>query len=279
MPPMRRVPPIPALLLGLILSAGSVLLANEARAAEPQFPALTGRVVDDAGILSEQDRQELTAALAAFEKQTGDQIVVATLTSLQGLPIADYGYQLGRHWGIGRQGKDNGAVLIVAPKEKKVRIEVGYGLEGDLTDAKSRIIIENDILPRFRQGDFAAGIKAGVAAMIRTLGGTYNPALPPVRTRQQRQPWPFPLLLALPVILIILFNRFSDQRDQRGRRYRRGYRSPMILPGGFGGYGRRGGGFGGFGGPAGGGFGGGSGGGGFSGGGGSFGGGGASGSW
>jgi uncharacterized protein len=276
---MRRVPLIFAVLVGLILGARPILLGNQVLAAEPQFPALTGRVVDDAGILNERDRQELTGALAAFEKQTGDQIVVATLKSLQGLPIEDYGYQLGRHWGIGQKGKDNGAILIVAPEEKKVRIEVGYGLEGDLTDAKSRIIIENDILPRFRQGDYGAGIKAGVAAMIQTLGGTYNPALPPVRVQEERPPWPFPLLLALPVILIILFNRFSDQRDQRDRRYRRGYRGPIILPGGFGAYGRRGGGFGGYGGPAGGGFGGGSSGGGFSGGGGSFGGGGASGSW
>ena len=125
------------------------------------------------------------------------------------------------------------------------------------------------MLPRFRAGDFAAGIKAGVAAMIRTLGGTYNPALPPVQVRDDRAPTGFPLLLALPVILIILFNVFSGQG---GRRQRRGYAGPVILPGGFGG---RNDGFGG------GGFGGGSGGsgGGFSGGGGSFGGGGASGSW
>ncbi len=261
---MRRAPACLFLLLGLVLFAGLV------RAAEPAFPPLTGRVVDDAGLLNERDQQELDAALASFEKQTGDQLVVATLKSLQGLPIADYGYQLGRHWGIGQKGKDNGAILIVAPEEHEVRIEVGYGLEGELTDARSRMIIESDILPRFRDNDFAAGIKAGVAAIIETLGGSYNPALPPARVRDQSPPWPFPLALVLPVILIILFNRFSG----RGRRRYRGYGGPLILPGGWGGrqdgFGGRQGGFGG---------GGGAGGGGFSGGGGSFGGGGASGSW
>ena len=117
--------------------------------------------------------------------------MVATLESLQGLPIEDYGYQLGREWGIGQAGKDNGALLIVAPEEREVRIEVGYGLEGELTDALSRTIIETSILPRFRQGDFAAGIKAGVAAMIETLGGSYDPALPPVQVRErERAPSP-----------------------------------------------------------------------------------------
>jgi uncharacterized protein len=265
---MRRVSFCLVLLLGLVLPAGL------AQAAEPAFPALTGRVVDDAGLLNAADRQELDRALAQFEKETGDQIVVATLKSLQGLPIEEFGYQLGRHWGIGQKGKDNGALLIVAPAEKKVRIEVGYGLEGELTDARTRIIIEDDILPRFRAGDFPAGIKAGVAAMIETLGGSYNPALPPAQAQDQAPPW-FPVALALPVIMIILFNMISN----RDRRRRRGYVGPVILPGGWdrGGFGGSRGSFGG--GGFGGGFGGGAGGGGFSGGGGGFGGGGASGSW
>ena len=257
---MRRAPALLFLLLGLLLVPSPAL-----RAAEPQFPALTGRVVDAAGLLNERDRQELDGALASFEKQTGDQLVVATLKSIEGLPIEDYGYQLGRHWGIGQKGKDNGAILVVAPAEREVRIEVGYGLEGELTDAKSRTIIETDILPRFRDGDFAAGIKAGVAAIIETLGGSYNPALAPVRVRDQQPPTGFPLALVLPVILIILFNRFFGGRP--GRRYRRGYRGPLILPGGWGGSQGGSGGGGGFGG------------GGFSGGGGGFGGGGATGRW
>jgi uncharacterized protein len=233
------------------------------QAAEPEFPPLTGRVNDGAGLLSERDQRELEAALARFERETTDQIVVVTVASLRGLPIEDYGYQLGRHWGIGQKGKDNGALLIVAPEKRAVRIEVGYGLEGELTDAQSRTIIESRILPRFREGDFAAGIRAGVAAMIDTLGGTYDPALAPVAAADsERAPSPFPLAIALPIIMIIVLNLLFAQR-RRGRS--RGYGPPIILPGdwgsrrgGFGGGGRSGG---------------------FSGGGGSFGGGGASGRW
>ena len=233
------------------------------QAAEPEFPPLTGRVNDRAGLLSERDQRELEAALAQFETETTNQIVVATLESLQGLPIEDYGYQLGRHWGIGQAGKDNGALLVVAPEEREVRIEVGYGLEGELTDAQSRTIIETSILPHFRQGDFAAGVKAGVAAMIETLGGSYDPALPPVQVRESdRAPSPFPLAVTLPIFLIIVLNRLFGRRRQ-GRSG--GYRGPVIVPGGWGG--RHGG------------SGGGGRGGGFSGGGGSFGGGGASGRW
>ncbi len=149
-------------------------------------------MVDDAGLLSERDQRELDRALAQFEQQSGNQIVVATLRSLQGLPIEDYGYQLGRHWGIGQAGKDNGALLIVAPEERAVRIEVGYGLEGELTDARSRTIIETDVLPRFRAGDFSAGIKAGVAAMIETLGGRYDPPCRGSRPRRSGRPRPGP---------------------------------------------------------------------------------------
>jgi uncharacterized protein len=258
---MRRARAVLSPLCGLLLLALAVV-----QAAEPEFPPLTGRVNDGAGLLSERDERELDAALARFEAETTHQIVVATVESLQGLPIEDYGYQLGRHWGIGQAGKDNGALLIVAPQEREVRIEVGYGLEGELTDARSRTIIETGILPRFRQGDFAAGIKAGVAAMIETLGGSYDPALPQVQVREtERAPSPFPLAIALPIIMMIILNRlFGSRRDERRAR-RRGYGGPIIVPGGWGG--RRGG------------FGGGRGGGGFRGGGGGFGGGGASGRW
>jgi uncharacterized protein len=235
------------------------------QAAAPEFPPLTGRINDHAGLLSERDETELEAALAQFETETTNQIVVATLESLQGLAIEEYGYQLGRQWGIGQEGKDNGALLIVAPEEREVRIEVGYGLEGELTDAVSRTIIETIILPHFRQGDFPAGVKAGVAGMIETLNGSYDPALPPVQAREtERAPAPWPLAIVLPFILIIVLNRVFGRGGRRGRR--RGYRGPVIVPGGWaGGYGGgRGGGFSG---------------GGFSGGGGSFGGGGASGRW
>ena len=256
---MRRALAALPPLCGLFLLAITLV-----QAAEPQFPPLTGRVNDRAGLLSERDERELETALARFEADTTNQIVVATLPSLQGLPIDDYGYQLGRHWGIGQEGRDNGALLIVAPEEREVRIEVGYGLEGELTDAQSRTIIETRILPRFRQGDFAAGVKAGVAGMIETLGGRYDPALAPVQVREsERAPSPFPLAIALPIIMMIILNRLFGRRRRRGRY--RGYGGPVIVPGGWGGRrgGYRGGGRGG----------------GFSGGGGSFGGGGASGRW
>ena len=156
----------------LWLTAGAVL------AAAPDFPALTGRVVDEAGILSVQAESELVAQLAAHEQSTSNQIVVVTLKSLRGYEISDYGVQLGRHWGIGQKGKNNGALLIVAPAERKLRIEVGYGLEGVLTDAVSRDIIERAIKPPFRQQNYEQGIRAGVGAMLAALSGE-PPALPP----------------------------------------------------------------------------------------------------
>jgi uncharacterized protein len=106
-----------------------------------------------------------------LEAKTSDQLVVVTLPSLQNYPIEEFGYQLGRHWGIGQAGKDNGVLLIVAPKEREVRIEIGRGLEPVLTDALSKIIIENAILPRFRQGDYAGGIKEGVGDIVKVLSG------------------------------------------------------------------------------------------------------------
>ena len=110
--------------------------------------------------------------------------MVVTLTSLQGYTIEDYGYQLGRYWGIGQKGKNTGAMLIVAPKEHKVRIEVGYGLEGTLTDATSRTIIENDILPNFKRGDFNAGVLAGTKSILNVLGGNPLDAGQPESSRR-----------------------------------------------------------------------------------------------
>jgi uncharacterized protein len=138
----------------------------------PRFPPLTGRVVDEAGLLSPRAKAEITGWLAQFEAATKRQVVIATVKSLQGLPIADYGYQLGRFWGIGQKDKNTGAILLAAPTEHKVRIEVGYGLEGELTNAISSTIINQDILPFFRQGNYEQGIAAGVVGMLRALGWT-----------------------------------------------------------------------------------------------------------
>jgi uncharacterized protein len=135
------------------------------------FPTLTGRVVDEANILDESTRAALTQKLADLEAKTTDQLVVVTLKSLQGTTIEDLGYQLGRHWRIGQKDKNNGVLLIVAPTDRQVRIEVGYGLEGTLTDAVSKLIIENGILPRFRANDFPGGITRGVDDIISVLTG------------------------------------------------------------------------------------------------------------
>jgi uncharacterized protein len=135
------------------------------------FPALTGRVVDQANILGSIVRADLTAKLQDLQAKTTTQLVVVTLNSLEGTSIEDYGYQLGREWKIGQQGVNNGALLIVAPNERKVRIEVGYGLEGTLTDAVSKLIIENSIIPRFKAGDIPGGIVRGTDDLVQVLSG------------------------------------------------------------------------------------------------------------
>src|ERR1700742_1165192 len=137
--------------------------------AAPKFPALTGRVVDDANILSATTRADLDSKLAALERKTSRQLVVVTIPSLQGYEISDFGYQLGRAWGIGQAKLNNGVLLIVAPTEHKVRIEVGYGLEPIVTDALSSVIIQTEILPDFRKGDYNGGVEQGVAALIQQL--------------------------------------------------------------------------------------------------------------
>jgi uncharacterized protein len=153
-----------ALLAGLLAPVVPAPLA-----AQPQFPELTGRVVDQANILPPEVEARLTAQLAELEAITQRQLVVATVADLGGYDISDYGYQLGRAWGIGDQSRNDGAVLLVAPNERRVRIEVGYGLEGYLTDALSALIIQNRIIPRFRDGDFPGGIESGTAAIIEQL--------------------------------------------------------------------------------------------------------------
>jgi uncharacterized protein len=152
----------------------SWLLALVPLLASPNFPELSGRVVDEAQMLTADQRAELTHRLQTHEHNSSNQIVVVTLVSLEGYDIADYGYQLGRHWQIGQQGKDNGVLLIVAKSERKVRIEVGYGLEGSLTDAIAHQIIQNDITPHFKKGDFYRGIHNAVDRIIATINGEYQ---------------------------------------------------------------------------------------------------------
>ena len=152
------------------------LLTGIAHAAQ-HFPALTGRVVDDAHLLSAGTQQQLTTELQAFETKTTDQLVVVTVPSLEGGTIEDYGVALGRHWGIGQKGKNNGVLLIIAPKEHKLRIEVGYGLEGTLTDAAASDIIQTMLVPAMKQGDADKAATDGVHAIEQVLDpqGTYLP--------------------------------------------------------------------------------------------------------
>jgi uncharacterized protein len=236
-------------------------------AAAQDFPKLSGRVVDAADLLSPETEAALTEKLKTLEDTTTRQLVVATIPDLQGYDIADYGYRLGRAWGLGQKDEDNGALLIVAPNERKVRIEVGYGLEGYLTDALSSVIINRQIVPRFREGDMEGGVVAGADAIVQQL------SLPPeearanlVAARERGQEETRHGLGLIPTLLIIWFV-FWMLRGVLGGKRRRGRGGPIIIwgPGSGGGWG--GGSSGGFGG------------GGFSGGGGSFGGGGASGSW
>jgi uncharacterized protein len=233
--------------------------------AAPTFPPLTGRVVDDAHVLSAQTQADLTAKLADLETRTGRQLVVVTLPDLQGDDIEDYGYQLGRAWGIGQKGQNNGVLFIVAPSERKVRIEVGYGLEPILTDALSSVILQTQVLPKFRSGDVEGGVAAGTDAIIAQLGADQATAQANVqKATEAARPHgvPFGAIFGLVIFFIVISGLF--RRHGGGGM---GWLLPMMILSsasrrdGWGGGGWSGGG------------------GGFSDGGGSFGGGGASGSW
>lgn len=261
-----------------------VALASGATGAFAQtFPKLTGRVVDAANIIPDAEEAQLTQKLEALEKQSRRQLVVATLPSLEGYEISDYANRMFRDWKLGDKARNDGVLLLVAPNDRKVRIEAGYGLEGTITDGLSFLIINNDILPRFKAGDMPGGIAAGTDALITQL------TLPPEEAQkvaaeadQARKSGgggiPFGTVIFILFIVFFFVLPIMRSVGGGGRRGRYGgFDTPIIwFPGGFGGDDDddRGGGFGGFGGG-----GGGWGGGGFSGGGGSSGGGGASGSW
>ena len=254
------------------LTALVFLVFATVAAAAPQFPPLSGRVVDNAHILSPQATQKLDTDLAALEAKTGHQVVVATIPDLQGYDIADYGYQLGRTWAIGQKGKNDGVVFIVAPNDRKVRIEVGYGLEPVLTDALSSVILQTKVLPRFRDGQMEQGVVDGVEAVIQQLALPDDQAKANVAQATQtqakaQQGGGFPFGLIIPIIFIVwvlmsLLGGFGGRRGGAGGLW---WLLPMMMSGGGRGRDDWGGGGGG--------------GGGFSGGGGSFGGGGSSGSW
>ena len=255
---LRRI--APALLL-------LVLLAGPGMAALRIPPPPDRRVNDYAGVLSAADRDRLEQKLIAGEAGSRNQIVVAIFRSLQGESLEDYSIRLAQAWRIGQKGLDNGVIFLVFLDDRKTRIEVGYGLEGNLTDAISSSILRDVVAPRFREGRIADGIGAGVDAIERAIAGTY--VRPPAADRGKRAgEIGARELLALAFVLFLIFAIVQSRMQTNAVRRRgwtgssRGWGGPFIGGGGFGG----------------GGFGGGSSGG-FSGGGGSFGGGGSSGSW
>jgi uncharacterized protein len=255
---------------GLLAATLAVFaLAGAAFAADLKFPALTGRVVDDAHMLSPATAQKLDGELANLEAQTGHQLVVATVPDLQGHEIEEYGYQLGRTWALGKKGVNDGAILLVAPKEHKVRIEVGYGLEPVLTDALTSIILQRKVQPQFKAGHMEQGVVDGAEAIVAQISlpdeqakanVAQAEASPAQAHAADRSGGHFPIVIVLLIVFWVLSILLRGRRGLGGLWW-----LPFMFMGGG-----RGGGWGG---------GGGGGGGGFSGGGGSFGGGGSSGSW
>src|SRR5262245_12153653 len=226
------------------------LILATAALAEPTFPPLTGRIVDEAGLLSSEDKRALEGELKALEEKSTDQLVIFTARSLQGYPIEDFGYRLGRFWQIGQKDKNNGVILIVAPNDRKVRIEVGRGLEPQLTDLMTKLIIENAVLPAFRRNDFAGGIKAGVRDIRDVMLGDAEAVKERARGGAKRSPSgntspALIFLLFFIVMALVLIQAEARQTahpqsvDGRNRR-RVGGRNrsdpgPIIIPGSWGG--------------------------------------------
>ena len=270
-------------LFALALTLALALLAGPAFA-EPKFPPLTGRVVDSAHVLDAATVSAITERSQALETSTGRQLVVATVPSLEGLDVQEYGYQLGRAWKIGEAGKNTGVVLVVAPSDRKVGIEVGYGLEPVLTDALSSVILQQKVLPKFRSGDLNGGVLDGANAIADQL------ALPDEEARQANtqaasaqvsgrrgghRSGGVSGVIGFIILAVVLSSVFGGRRRRYGAGGGVGGWLPWVILGAMSSRGGRDDDWGG----GGGGWGGGGGGGGFSGGGGSFGGGGASGSW
>ena len=263
-----------ALIRLLSLACALFALSFAGRASALEVPALEGRVNDRAGVLSGEARQRLERELEQYQQKSGHQFALLTLKSLEGDPLEDFSMRVVERWKLGDKARDNGLLLLVVTRDRKVRVEVGYGLEGTITDALSSRVIRNVIAPAFRKGDYEGGIeRAFEALMAADFGGKVDiPEAAPV-TSPRGAP---PIGIVGIVLLLLIFGpfvaagAFLSRGASRGYGRRRGGWDSWSA-GGFGGGGFGGGSFGGgsFGG----------GGGGFSGGGGSFGGGGASGSW
>jgi len=257
-----RIAASPPALVGLLITI-SIAFALD-------FPPLTGRVIDQANVLTAQNRTSLESKLKDFEDKSGIQIVVATVKSLQGSDIETYANDLFRFWKLGQAQKNNGVLLVVAPAERKIRIEVGYGLESTLTDAMSSVIIASAMIPRFRAGDFSGGIERGIDGIVTVLSSDNAGWQTTADVRREDSSAEFgglfPLLFLLLLIFVCWYLIHNATGSPPGRGVRRRGMGPIFIPfpgGSWGSGGGLGGGFGG----------------GFAGGGGSSGGGGASGSW
>lgn len=258
---LAATPPFKELFLFLFISL-ILFSSGGALAAGPVVPpAPTRFVTDKAGALSPGTAARLEQRLRDFEKETSDQFLVYTERVVpEGTTLEEYTVACAQAWRAGQAQRKNGMILFVFPESHKVRLEIGYGLEGAMPDALAHRILDEQVLPRFRTGDYDGGIVAGVDAAIAATRGEYKgTGRTQGQRREEKMPFPLVLLLMFLLFFVVVPTLFGSRR--------RGY--SYISGGGWGG-----GGFGGFGG-----FGGGGGGGGFSGGGGSFGGGGASGSW
>ena len=195
----------------LVLAVGLIGLAGltvQQATAQKAVPQLTGRVVDLAGMINAGDEADLTARLKAHEDATGNQVAVLTIPSLDGEVLEEYSLKVARTWALGQKDRDNGVLLLVAKNDRKLRIEVGYGLEGTLTDAIASFIIRQTITPLFKQGLFNGGIVAGTGQIIDVLESD-EAALEEWRNRSRKTSsgedpeWPFYIFIAL--WLMIMF--------------------------------------------------------------------------
>ena len=162
-------------LLRIFLIFGILVSCGEIRA-ELQLPSQPHTyVVDLAKILTSSQKEQLEVFLKEMEDRTSNQVLMVSVPDLQGYPVADYSIRLAEKWKPGQEGRDNGVILLIAPNEREVRIEVGYGLEGALPDATAKSIIENVIVPSFKRGNFFQGIEGGLQAIDRAIAGEYEP--------------------------------------------------------------------------------------------------------
>ena len=252
------------------LSLSVIFLALiSGRVSALDVPPLRGRVNDYAAVLTQDQARTLEAQLAQFEQETGHQVALLTIPTLEGEDIEGFSIRVAENWKIGKKGFDNGVILVVAVNDRRLRLEVGYGLEGVLPDAIAKTITSQYIVPRFRSQDYAGGIIAGIDAVLRVIKKDPLPESARKSDGPRNSTFDSFLMLAITIAVfgLMAFASTANRRKSNMWAARGRHRGPMIFggPGGFGG-----GGFFGSGG---------SGGGGFSGGGGSFGGGGASDSW